>query len=376
MGALKLFIIAGEPSGDNLGAALMGGLKALSPDVSFVGVGGSKMHAEGLDSLFPMTELSIMGVFEILPKIIHLKKRIRETAQAVLASGAQALITIDSPGFCLRVARIVKQKRPDFRTIHYVAPSVWAWRRGRARKMAGVIDHVLALLPFEPAYMTKEGMTCDFVGHPVAFEAGVSKEQAIAQFPGSGPFILALPGSRRGEVARLSGVLGKALELIKKQHPNTKVLLPTLPHVAALVKKLTDDWPVAPIIIEDTALKRAAFARADLALTASGSVSLELAANGCPMVVFYKVNAITAFIIRRLLYINSVTLVNIVSDTVVVPEFLQENCRPELIANAALDILQNGALEQRSAMDMTMKSLGGGGESPAIRAARSVLGAL
>ncbi len=177
---LHVFLIAGEPSGDRLGAALMAGLKALHPGVTFAGIGGSAMAEEGLTSLFPMEELSIMGLVEVLPKYLHLKRRIRETAAAALAAAPAALITIDSPDFCLRVAALVKAAQPQRKTIHYVAPSVWAWRPGRAQKMARVIDHVLALLPFEPPYMTAAGMTCDFVGHPVVAEPVASPAEAQA----------------------------------------------------------------------------------------------------------------------------------------------------------------------------------------------------
>ncbi len=167
---MKLFLIAGEPSGDNLGAALMAGLRELAPGMGFLGVGGPAMQAEGLESRFPMEELSVMGIWEVLPKYRALKARIAETAQAIAETKPDALITIDSPDFCLRVARQARALNPDLRTIHYVAPSVWAWRAGRAKKMAQVIDHVLAILPFEPPLMRAAGMTCDFVGHPIVAE--------------------------------------------------------------------------------------------------------------------------------------------------------------------------------------------------------------
>ncbi|EEW25102.1 lipid-A-disaccharide synthase, partial [Rhodobacter ferrooxidans] len=191
---MKFFLIAGEPSGDRLGAALMAGLKALSPGVQFAGVGGPAMQAEGLQSLFPMQELSVMGIAEVLPKYFALKRRISQAAKAALDYGPAALITIDSPDFCLRVAALVKRGNPRLRTMHYVAPSVWAWRPGRALKMGRVINHVLALLPFEPPYMTAAGMTCDFVGHPVVAEPLASRSASRALRLGTGPVILMLPG--------------------------------------------------------------------------------------------------------------------------------------------------------------------------------------
>lgn len=372
MGALRFFLVAGEPSGDRLGAALMAGLKTLHPNVSFSGIGGPLMQAQGLQSLFPMEELSIMGLVEVLPKYLHLKRRIREAAAACLACQPAALITIDSPDFCLRVAALVKAAKPMQRTIHYVAPSVWAWRPGRAAKMAKVIDHVLALLPFEPPYMTAAGMSCDFVGHPVVSEALATPAEVALLPAGQGPLILTLPGSRRGEVSRLMPVIGETLARLKAVHPTARVALPTVRGVADLVRSLSADWPIAPQIIEDAALKRAAFAAADVAIAASGTVSLELAANGCPMVIAYDMNPLTLWLMRRAALIDTVTLVNLVSETRAVPEFIGERCRADLIAAALLDLLQNPD-SQSQAMQLTMQRLGQGQQPPHLRAAASVL---
>ncbi|WP_149142477.1 lipid-A-disaccharide synthase [Gemmobacter caeruleus] len=374
---MKLFLVAGEPSGDRLGAALMAGLKTLAPGVRFTGVGGPLMQAEGMESLFPMEELSVMGIAEVLPKYFHLKRRIRETAAAMLESGAEALITIDSPDFCLRVARIVKAARPDLRTIHYVAPSVWAWRPGRAGRMAEVIDHVLAILPFEPPYMTAVGMSCDFVGHPVVAEPLASPAERAA-FAGPGPLILALPGSRRGEVSRLAPVLGQVMAEVKAAHPAARVVLPTLRGVADLVRDLTAGWPIAPQIVTDPGAKRGAFAAADAALAASGTVSLELAANGCPMVIAYRLHPVSFWLMRRAARIDTVTLVNLVSETRAVPEFLGPDCTAGRIAPALLDLLAPGPKRaaQEVAMALTMQRLGQGGTPPGLRAAASVLAAL
>jgi len=372
-GPVKLFLIAGEPSGDRLGAALMAGLKSLVP-VEFAGVGGPLMQAEGMESLFPMEELSVMGIAEVLPKYFHLKRRIREAAEAAVASGAEALVTIDSPDFGLRVAALVKATRPRMRTIHYVAPSVWAWRPGRAAKMAKVIDHVLALLPFEPPYMTAAGMTCDFVGHPVVSEP-LATSTEVAAFAGEGPLLLALPGSRRGEVTRLAPVFGEVVARLKDRQPDLRVALPTVGSVSGLVEELTSGWAVRPRIIQDPAEKRGAFAAASVALAASGTVSLELAANGCPMVIAYDMHPLTLWLMRRAALIDTVTLVNLVSETRVVPEFIGPDCRPDLIA-AALQAVMADPDAQGQAMAVTMERLGKGGEPPGLRAARSVLAAL
>jgi lipid-A-disaccharide synthase len=321
-----------------------------------------------------MEELSVMGLAEVLPKYFHLKRRIREAAEHVIAEGPAALITIDSPDFGLRVARIVKAARPDLRTIHYVAPSVWAWRPGRAAKMARVIDHVLALLPFEPPYMQAAGMTCDFVGHPVVAERLASASEAAAfRAPlGEGPVVMALPGSRRGEIARLAPHFGQALAQVAVARPGLRVVLPTLPHLADLVRAQTVGWATPPLIVLDADEKRAAFAAADVALAASGTVSLELAANGVPMVITYDFNPLTRAVIGRMLRVDTVTLVNLVSETRAVPEFLGPRCRADLIAPALLAALDDPTT-QRVAMDLTMERLGRGREAPGLRAARSVL---
>ncbi len=374
---MKIYLIAGEPSGDALGAALMAGLKELAPDVEFVGIGGAKMTAEGLESLFPMQELSVMGLLEVLPKLPKLFRRRDEAAAHVLAERPDALITIDSQDFCLRVARKVKAAA-DIPTIHYVAPTVWAWRPERAEKMAHVIEHVLALFPFEPEHMTRAGMSCDFVGHPIVAEPQASAEE-VAAFKaarGEGPLILTLPGSRRSEVTRLAPIFGAALKQVVATYPNARVVVPSVGAIAEQVQGFVKDWPGAPeVIVDDPDAKRAAFAAADVALAASGTVSLELAAADTPMVIAYDMNWLTRLIMKRKLLIDTVTLVNLVSQTRYVPEYLGPDCKPDAIADALIAILEDeGAREeQSSAASVTMRRLGRGGEDPGLRAARSVL---
>lgn len=379
---MRLFLIAGEPSGDKLGAALMAGLKALSPHVTFSGIGGPLMQAEGLRSLFPMEELSVMGLMEVLPKYRDLKRRIAMAAGQVTLEDPAALITIDSPDFCLRVARLARAANPKLTTIHYVAPSVWAWRPGRAKKMARFIDHVMALLPFEPPYMEAAGMSCDFVGHPVVAEPRATPEAAIdfrlRHGIAQAPLLLALPGSRGGEVSRLTPIFGETVAQLARQVPGLRVALPTVVPVERQVRALTARWPVEPLILIEAAEKRAAFAAADVALAASGTVSLELAANRVPMVIAYDMNRITLALMKRMARIDTVTLVNLVSDTREVPEYIGPECQPALIAKTLARLFTDPRARagQVAAMDTTMLRLGLGAEDPGLRAARSVLQAV
>ncbi|MEO0569026.1 MAG: lipid-A-disaccharide synthase [Pseudomonadota bacterium] len=379
---MKVFVIAGEASGDRLGASFMRGLKSLT-DVTFEGVGGPLMQAEGMASIFPMEELSVMGFVEVLPKIPQLKRRIRETAEAAVSTKPDLVLSIDSPDFCLRVAKLIKAKS-DIRTVHYVAPSVWAWRAGRAVKMAKVIDHVLALLPFEPPYMEAVGIECDFVGHPVVSEPQPSKDDLLAFRKTHGldaaPVLLVLPGSRKAEVTRLGPIFTDVLCEVCKTRSDLRLVVPTTANRAEQVHDLVKDWPGDPVVIapgrenadNDKSEKAAAFAAADAALAASGTVSLELAAAGTPMLIAYDVNWVSRQIYKRLIKIDTLTLVNLVSETRVVPEFLGDDCRAELISPGLLKLLDNPD-EQLEAMRLTMERLGRGGEQPGLRAAKAVL---
>ena len=380
---MRAFLIAGEPSGDRLGGALIAGLRQLDPQLEIAGIGGAAMAAAGMESLFPMDELSLMGIWEVLPKYRALKRRIAETAEEVIAAQPDVLVTIDSPDFCLRVARIVRERAPAIRTVHYVAPSVWAWRPGRAAKMAEVIDHVLAILPFEPPLMHEAGMSCDFVGHPVVSESLATPDEAAAfrqahHIDADAPLVLCLPGSRRGEVARLAPRFDEALIRLRDRVPEIRVVLPTVPGVVGMVAEMVKRWPCAPVVIDSEADKRAAFAAADLALAASGTVSLELAANAVPMVIGYDMAPLSRLLIGLLLQTDTVTLVNLVSETRAVPEYLGKRCQPGPIAAAMVDLLDNPAAreDQLAAMALTMQRLGRGGEPPGLRAARSVMAAV
>ena len=380
---MKLFLLAGEASGDRLGAELMRGLRQLKPDVRFRGIAGPEMQSEGLDSLFDMAELSVMGLAEVLPKYFALKRRLDQTVAEVLAWKPDILVTIDSPDFCLRVARAVRAADPSIRTCHYVAPSVWAWRPGRAKKMAAYIDHVLALLPFEPPYMQAEGMACDFVGHPVAAQAAVTSKQ-IAQFQadfGLDPArrsLVVLPGSRASEIKRLLPIFCKVVA--QPYFAEFQLIFPTLPHLEPLLRAEIDALAQDTVLVTGAGLTAAdaaeqrlvAYGAATAALAASGTVSLELAAAGTPMVIAYDMGFISRMVIGAMLKIDTVTLVNLVSETRAVPEFIGKDCKAERIAPALQQIL-DAPDAQAQAIKTTMTRLGRGDPELSYRAARAVL---
>ena len=289
--SLPVYIIAGEPSGDRLGGALMKAMSELT-GVAFHGVGGRDMQEAGLRSLFPMSDLTVMGLSEVLPRLPMILRRIRETADDLVSRKPAVLITVDAPDFSLRVAKRVRRNLPELKVIHYVAPSVWAWRPGRAMKMARYVDHVLALLPFEPPYMEAAGMTCDFVGHPVAARplpgpADVSAFRDRHAIAADCRTLLFAPGSRRGEVRRFGKDLLEAVTLLRARDAGLQVLCPVAETVRDEVQDLLAnlDPPAVQIFPEDGEDEKfLAFAAADTALCASGTVTLEIAAAGTPMV--------------------------------------------------------------------------------------------
>ena len=381
---MKIALIAGESSGDKLGAALIDGLDAiLEQPADFIGVAGPRMMKRGMDSLFAMQELSVMGIVEILKQYPRLKQRLDETADYIIAQNPDVLITIDAPEFSLRLAKIIHSKS-DIPTVHYVAPTVWAWRPKRADKMAHFIDHVLALFPFEPPLMQRAGMSCDFVGHPVVTDPIATNEE-VAAFRddfgiGDAPLVLILPGSRNNEISKLMAPFGETLALARQTMPDLQCVLPAAPHVVGAVQEAVQNWPIRPIVLDHRELgettyevaKRAAFRAADVALAASGTVSLELAANDTPMVIAYDMGWLSRQIIGRMLITDTVTLVNLVTDTRVIPEFIGKNCRADLIAPALLESLIAPQGQLRALRD-TMDKLGRGAPSPGTQAAGSVI---
>jgi len=373
-----IYLVAGEESGDALGAGLMASLRARIPGVRFLGVGGERMRAQGLDSLFPMDEMSVMGILPVLARLPSLLRRISETAAAVIAAKPDALILIDSPDFTHRVARRARKRLPGLTVINYVSPTVWAWRPGRAKAMRAYVDHVMALKPFEPAaHLRLGGPPCTYVGHPLIERVGALRPAPGERRPiGEGPLeLLVLPGSRRSEVRRLMAPFGDAIGRVQAAlGREIRLTLPAVDHVLPLVEKGVRDWPVAPTIVRGEAAKHEAFRKAQVALAASGTVTLELALAGIPMVVAYKVSKLEEQLMF-LLTIDTIVLANLVLGEKAIPEFIQDACRGETLADALLPLCADTPVRraQEAAFATIDAVMDLGGETPSEAAARVVV---
>lgn len=375
----RICLVATEESGDRLGASLMKVLRQrLGDGVEFSGVGGRGMTREGLASLFPIEELSIVGFAAVLKQLPKILRLIRSTVDAIVADQPDVLVIIDSPDFTQRVAKRVHARDPEIPIVNYVAPTVWAWRPGRARAMRGYVDHVLGLLPFEPeAFRRLNGPPCTYVGHPLIEQLANLRPNAAEQArrDADPPVLLVLPGSRRSEVARHIAVFGETLARLRAQNLAFEAVLPTTPHLEAAVRAGVANWPLVPEIITGEAEKRAAFRRARAALAKSGTVTLELALSGVPMVTAYRVGEIEAFILRRVVNVQSVILANLVIGENVIPEFLQEACTADNLAPVLADLLGDGPIRSRQveAFDRLDAIMSTGAASPSVRAADIVL---
>lgn len=347
----KVFLIATEESGDRLGGALMKVIRQrLGDAVQFLGVGGRAMAGEGLDSLFPIEELSIIGLTAVLrqaPKILRL---IRQTAAAAVDASPDVLVIIDSPDFTHRVARRVRARDPAIPIVDYVSPSVWAWRPGRARAMRGYVDQVLALLPFEPdAHRRLHGPPCSYVGHPLIGQLGSLRPNETEQRrrESEPPVLLVLPGSRRSEIRHHLAIFGEALRLLRARNVAFEPVLPTMPHLEAMIREGVTRWEVQPRIVVGETAKRAAFRIARAALAKSGTVTLELALSGVPMVAGYRAGRVEAFIVLRAIEVPSVILANLVIGENVVPEYVQNDCVPEKLAGDLREALADTPMRRR-----------------------------
>ncbi|WP_408886799.1 lipid-A-disaccharide synthase [Lichenicola cladoniae] len=375
--APTIWIMAGEASGDVLGGRLIAALRRQRPDLLFRGIGGVRMTEQGLESLFPMRELAVMGLVEILPRVRSLARRLDMAVADITRTRPDLVVTIDSPGFALRLLKRISGL--GIPRVHYVAPQVWAWREHRVREYPGLWERLLCLLPFEPAFFRRHGLEARFVGHPV-LQSGADTGNAVRFRAAHGldpaaPVLVLMPGSRRSEVPRLLPVFGRTLSLLAARIPGLVPVVVASPVVAETVLRATRDWPVQPIIVTELHDKHDAFAAAGAALTKSGTSTLELALAGVPMAVTYRVNPMTAAIARRLIQVPHVAMVNLLAGRQLVPELLQQDCRPDRLAETVETLLTDteAAGAQREGFRTVLTSLSIGEEAPADAAAREIL---
>lgn len=371
-----IYLVAGEASGDVLGARLIAALRLRRPDLSFAGVGGTEMASQGVASLFPMQDLALMGFLEVLPRLHQLRRRLRQTVTDIAIRRPDLVVTVDSPGFTLRLLRAVGSL--GVKRVHYVAPQAWAWREGRIRHYRGLWHQLLCLLPFEPAFFARRGLPATFVGHPV-LESGADRGDSAAFRARHGidpaaSLLTLMPGSRRTEVARLLPVLGATLRRL----PDVVPVVPVAASVADSVLAGTREWPKAPVLVTDAQDKHDAFAASAAALTKSGTSTMELAMAGVPMVVTYRVNPLSAAIARRMLTVPYASLVNLLANREVVPELLQEACTPERLALAVRSLLDDppAVAAQLAACRDVLTMLRPDSQQPSEAAAAAVLSVL
>jgi lipid-A-disaccharide synthase len=375
-----LMLVCGEPSGDQLGAELMAGLRAIAgSSVRIVGVGGAAMTAQGLESLFPLDDTAVMGLREVVPRIPAILRRVREASDYALKTRPDAVVLIDSPDFTHRIAQRLKRTDKSIRTVNYVAPQVWASRPYRASRMARYFDLVLALLPFEAPFFEAHGLHAAFVGHPVIERAkrmvgGAALRKRLDIAPDA-KILAVLPGSRMNEVRLLMPPFRDAVARLAHEIPGLVCVLPTVPHVASAVRYRADQWPTPLHILDGEADKFAAFDAADAALAASGTVTTELALSGTPVVVAYRLGWLTHTLVKPFITARFAVLGNVILERAAIPEFLQNDCTGENLARALLPLLADTQERKKQISDLKLvaEKLGLGGEEPSLRAARALL---
>ena len=376
---LRVYVIAGEASGDLLGGHLMAELKKQHQgEIKFHGVGGDRMAAEGLTSLFPYHELSMLGVIEILPYLFNIAARINLTVEDIVAKKPDIVITIDSPGFCARVVERLRNLHVKAKFVHYVAPTVWAYKPERAQRFKELFDHILLLLPFEPKYFTDVDMPCTFVGHPVVAETAPGDGDAFRkkyEIAPETPLFCLLPGSRRGEVKRHLPIFARAIGILARQYPELAITVAVPKHVLGFIAPYFKDCPFRAVILANNQDKKDALAASNLAIVKSGTVALEVAMAGTPMIVTYRVHALTAWYFRRKQNIKYVNLINILRNEEAIPELLQELCTPLAIASASSALFSDTTRQQiqKAAAHDALATLVPSNGTPSEIAARTIL---
>jgi lipid-A-disaccharide synthase len=341
---LKVYIIAGEPSGDLLASGMMRAIRVQCPEVEFRGVGGESMRDEGMESRFDIAEISVMGVVEVLGSLSLITKRIRQTVNDIVDWQPDVLVTVDSWGFVSSVVGKLRKHKVAVRVVHYVAPQVWAWKKGRAKSVARLVDRLMMLLPYEGKYFEKFSLKCDFVGHPVmermsGIDFDLAEFRNHHQIPEDALVLSLLPGSRHSEVVRMIPVFKQAVEIIKRELGDLFVIVPTVAGVEAEVRKCFAGWDIPVRVVVGSAERYNAFKTSHMALATSGTVSLELTAIGVPHLIAYTFNPVTNWLVKRVIKIRYANLINILEDCEIIPELVLDHCRPRLIAETAQELL-------------------------------------
>jgi lipid-A-disaccharide synthase len=375
-----IFVITGEPSGDALGGALIASLRQrVGAGLRVAGIGGERMRAQGIDSLAPLSDLAIAGVTEVVPRAPVIFRHVRNAVAAIREAQPDAVVTIDSSGFSWRIAQRLRRHGERLPLIHYVAPMVWAWRAGRARRMARWYDHLLTLLPFEPLYFERVGLACTYVGHPVtdsgAGQGDAARFRAEHDLAADELLLTVLPGSRGGEVRRLLPIFAETLRQLTATVGPFRVVVPTVETVAETVAAAVRDWPGQPIVVRGETAKYDAFAASRAALAASGTVALELAMAKLPMTVAYRLSRPTEILLDRVLKVRQVNLVNLSLGRPLVAEHLGPYCTAERLAATLVELIGDEQVRatHRAGYDAAMRLLGAGEMSPSLKAADKIL---
>lgn len=387
MRPFRLAVIAGEASGDALALRFLAALRQRlgERELDLRGVGDHGLPEAGLKSFFPQADIAVMGFGPVIARLPLLLRRMEEAARGIVAFQPDLLLTIDSPDFCLRVARKVRARAPAIPIVHWVCPSVWAWRPGRAPAMAPNIDRILALLPFEPEALARlRGPDTVYVGHPLMerldeFRPGNEVEQA-SRGDAARPLVLVLPGSRRAEIRHIMPVFGEAVAKVAASAPGARFVLPAVARLQPMIAEAVAAWPVAPEIVTGEAAKLAAFRNARAALATSGTVTLELALSRVPTVAAYRAAAWEIAIARRLVKLPSVILPNLILGRNIVPEFIQDEATPDALSRHLLALLAEGPERQAqrdgfAEIETIMRSAGPSPAANAVEAALAVVAA-
>ncbi len=372
---MKIYLITGEPSGDILAWRLMEAIRRHQPHAAFAGVGGETMAAAGFESLFPMAELSVMGIWEVVPRLPLILRRVRQVVADIEKQQPDVIVTVDSWGFVSAVLKKLKKRGNKIPVVHYVAPQVWAWKKGRAKSVARLVDRLMTLWPYEAAWFEPYGLQCDFVGHPVIENTGFSTEKSNSQFSILNSQLILLPGSRHSEVKRLAPIFRNVAVRLQKDFPDLYIVIPSVEAMAQEIERAFAALPVPHVVIRGQQERYNAFRAARFAVAASGTVTLELAACGTPHLIAYRFSGLTNRLVKWFVKTPYANLINILAGRPVIPEFVLNNCRADRIYAKTRELMNDSAESQSqvSQAQYVLKQLKPSDAMPSEKAAAVVL---